>query len=61
MAGGGATRSGGPYTNLIAGGQFSAVTNVTLTISNLVANNALDYVVVVTNSNGSDYQPRRRH
>ena len=49
----GAAGSGGPYTDLIAGGQFSAVTNTTLTISNLTASNALDYVVVVTNLNGS--------
>jgi Concanavalin A-like lectin/glucanases superfamily/Immunoglobulin I-set domain len=44
---------GGTYTNLIAGGQFSAVTNATVTISNLVLGNAADYVVVVTNSYGS--------
>jgi hypothetical protein len=40
----------GSYTNLIAGGQFSTVTNATLTISNLTLENAADYVVVVTNS-----------
>ena len=49
----GVTGSGGPYTNLIAGGQFSAVTNATMTISNLAATNAADYVVVVTNASGS--------
>ena len=37
----------------MAGGRFSAVTNATLSISNLVAGNAADYVVVVTNSSGS--------
>ena len=49
----GTTGSGGPYTNLSAGGQFSSVTNSTLTISSLVATNALDYVVIVSNSVGS--------
>ena len=44
---------GGVYTNLIAGGQFSDVTNATLTLSNLTMGNAEDYVVVVTNSIGS--------
>jgi alpha-galactosidase len=44
---------GGVYTNLIAGGQFSAVTNATLYITNLVSGNAADYVVVITNANGS--------
>lgn len=48
----GATGSG-VYTNLIAGGQFSAVTNATLNISNLVMGNSADYVVVVTNVYGS--------
>ena len=41
------------YTNLIAGGQFSDVTNATLTIANLTLGNAEDYVVVVTNASGS--------
>ena len=49
----GTAGSGGPFTNLTAGGQFSAVTNATLTISNLVLTNAADYVVVVSNSYGS--------
>ena len=48
----GATGSG-VYTNLIPGGQFSAVTNTTLSISNLTMGNSEDYVVVVTNSAGS--------
>ncbi len=48
----GATGSG-VYTNLIAGGQFSVVTNTTLTISNLVLGNMGNYLVVVTNSHGS--------
>lgn len=43
----------GSYTNLIAGGQFSTVTNATLTISNLTLGNTADYVVVVTNSYNS--------
>ena len=43
----------GVYANLSAGGQFSAVTNTTLTISGLVATNATNYDVVVTNSAGS--------
>ena len=48
----GATGSG-VYTNLIAGGQFSAVTNATMTITNLALGNAADYVVVISNANGS--------
>jgi hypothetical protein len=39
----------GVYTNLIAGGQFSAVTNSVLVISNATFANSADYVVVVTN------------
>ena len=44
---------GGAYTNLVAGGQFSAVTNATLNISDLTLGNAANFVVVVTNSAGS--------
>ncbi|MFZ0828411.1 MAG: LamG-like jellyroll fold domain-containing protein [Verrucomicrobiia bacterium] len=43
----------GVYTNLVNGGNFSGATNATLTITNLVAGNAADYVVVITNSGGS--------
>jgi len=43
----------GVYTNLIAGGQFSAVTNSILNINNLTLSNAGAFVVVVTNSAGS--------
>ena len=43
----------GIYTNLIAGGQFSAVTNTALIISNLTLGNSADYVVVLSNINGS--------
>ena len=43
----------GVYTNLIAGGQFSAVTNATLSISSLTLGNTADFVVVVSNSYGS--------
>jgi hypothetical protein len=43
----------GVYTNLIAGGQFSTVTNSILTISNLVLGNMANYIVVITNSYGS--------
>ena len=49
----GAANSGGPFTNLIAGGQFSGVTNATLTISNLAVTNSADFEVVLTNSNGA--------
>jgi hypothetical protein len=43
----------GVYTNLFAGGQFSAPTNAALYISNLTLENAADYVAVVANSYGS--------
>jgi hypothetical protein len=43
----------GVYTNLIAGGQFSAVTNASLYVTNLTLANAADFVVVLTNSNGA--------
>jgi alpha-glucosidase (family GH31 glycosyl hydrolase) len=43
----------GVYTNLPNGGQISGSTTTNLTISNLVAGNAADYVVVITNSVGS--------
>ncbi len=43
----------GIYTNLLAGGQSSVVTNAALTISNLVSGNAGDYTVVASNAFGS--------
>lgn len=43
----------GVYTNLINGGQFSGVTNATLTISNFTPLNVGDYIVIITNSAGS--------
>ena len=46
-------QSNGSYANLSAGGQFSGVTNATLTISSLTTNNTTNYDVVVTNSSGS--------
>jgi Right handed beta helix region/Immunoglobulin I-set domain len=49
----GGVHGSGVYNNLIGGGQFSGVTNATMTISNLVSGNAADYVVVITNANGS--------
>jgi len=49
----GAVGSGGPYTNLSNGGQFSGATTNTLTIQNVNTNNNLDYVVVVSNSYGT--------
>lgn len=47
----GTTGSGGPYTNL-SGSQYSGVNSSTLIVSNVMANNALDYVVTVANSSG---------
>ncbi len=47
------TVGSGVYTNLIAGGQFSAVTNSTLDISNLTLNNAADYLVIVSNASSA--------
>jgi hypothetical protein len=44
---------GGVYTNLIDGGNVSGSTNATLTITNLVAANALDYILVIANAYGS--------
>ncbi len=49
----GALNSGGPYTNLTVTDQIPAVTNPALSISNLIIGNAGDYLVIVTNSNGS--------
>ena len=43
----------GVYTNLIDGGNVSGSTNATLTITNLVAADALDYILVITNAYGS--------
>ena len=40
------------YTNLLNQNNISGVTSTTLTISNMAAGNAADYVVVVTNSLG---------
>jgi hypothetical protein len=48
----GATGSG-VYSNLSVSGQIDAITNTSLSISNLEFANAGDYVVVVTNVNGS--------
>jgi hypothetical protein len=45
--------SGGPFTNLVNGGQISGATTSTLTITNVTANWVLAYQVIVTNSNGS--------
>ncbi|MGD0086464.1 MAG: immunoglobulin domain-containing protein [Verrucomicrobiota bacterium] len=44
---------GGIYTNLSNGGQISGVTTANLTITNLSSTNNGDYVVVVSNGNGS--------
>ncbi len=43
----------GIYTNLVNGGQISGATSNVLTISNVTTNWALDYVVIVSNTNGS--------
>ena len=43
----------GNYTNLTDGGNISGSTNATLTIVSAQFTNALDYIVVVTNSYGS--------
>ena len=48
----GATGSG-VYTNLSDAGNISGSTNTTLTITNVVAANGADYIVVVTNIYGS--------
>ena len=45
--------AGGPYTNLVNGGQISGATNATLNIANLSSNNALSYQLVASNSYGS--------
>lgn len=44
---------GGIYTNISNGGQFSGANAASLTISNVTTNNALDYVVIVSNTGGS--------
>ena len=49
---GGVTGSG-TYTNLSNAGQYSGVTTPNLTIANLTATNNGDFVVVVSNGNGS--------
>jgi hypothetical protein len=46
----GVAGSGGPYTNLTDGAQISGSQTPMLTISNITTTNALDYVVVVSNS-----------
>ncbi len=43
----------GNYTNLTDGGNISGVTNATLTIASVQSTNALNYVLVITNSLGS--------
>ena len=48
--------SNGVYANLSSGGQFSGVTNSTLTISSLVLGNTTNYEVVVTNLARLRYQ-----
>lgn len=45
--------SGGTYSNLVAGGQFSGTTSSTLTITNLSLANAALYVLVASNSSGT--------
>jgi hypothetical protein len=47
------TAGSGLYTNLSNGGQISGVTTPNLTITNLTSTNNGDYVVVVSNGNGS--------
>jgi len=49
---GGATGSG-IYTNLLNAGQFSGVTTPNMTVSNVQPTNSGDYIVVVSNGNGS--------
>jgi hypothetical protein len=49
----GGAHNSGLFTNLIAGGQFSAVTNATCYITNVTLANAGDYDVVVTNGFGT--------
>jgi len=44
---------GGPYTNLVDGGNISGSTTITLTISNATSADVLEYVMVATNSSGS--------
>ena len=44
---------GGPYTNLVNGGQLSGVTSNILTIANATTNWSLAYQVIVTDSYGS--------
>jgi hypothetical protein len=44
---------GGPYTNLVNGGQISGATTSTLTIANVSSNWALAYQLVANNSVGS--------
>ena len=50
-------QSSGSYVNLSNGGQYSGVTNTTLSISSLALTNATNYEVVVTNSFGSVTSP----
>jgi len=47
------TAGSGIYTNLSNGGQINGVTTSALTITNLTVTNNGDYVVVVSNGNGS--------
>jgi hypothetical protein len=44
---------GGPYTNLVAGGQISGATNTTLTIASIsLVNSGSEFVLIATNSAG---------
>ena len=44
---------GGPYTNLVNGGNISGATNATLSLTAITTNQALSYIVIVTNYQGS--------
>ncbi len=44
---------GGPYTNLVNGGNISGATNATLLLTAITTNQALSYILIVTNSQGS--------
>jgi len=44
---------GGPYTNLVNGVNISGATNATLSLTAITTNQALSYIVIVTNYQGS--------